>query len=198
MDKPNLIHNIPPSLDNLFQMIWNNQYLEIDQRKGAELKIMIRKIVDQLHFLFGKEAEVIIERLFYFFIKRAKMWLEVEGVKDENIELLVQQINNSIKTGNRLTLEENTIKSILSKVENNDYQLNEALYLIKLFASLIYGKFGSKLLIEEIFLFSLTTYSVVLAEKQRRILLKWILEEGLPSICLGKQTIPIEDFLYTI
>jgi len=174
---------------------WEGQYTQIDMKGDNDFLEASTKLIENILSSF-EEAEKTLLIFFFQLSKRAQMWLEIERPDDKNPDKLMQAVHECITKGRIIKPSEADLLFPPPQERSGDVNIDEASLVLHFLAHSLDPERISD--IAPSFLnFAVTSQGIVIPEQQRRPLLKWCLEEGLPSILSDRQPKNISDYLYS-
>ena len=188
---------IPPALEAVFQACWSRRYIDIDLDGHEDFSMAAQAIVDGFVSSFGEGAERPLLAFFIALSKKAQMWLRLSRPKDKNPARLMKTATHCLTTGHILSAAEADQILPPQEQKSSDINADEAYVALRFLAHSL-DPIQLRALAVPFLEYALTSYAIVIPEGQRRNVLQWCLEEGLPAVWANRKPNDVGEYLYRI
>lgn len=185
--------NLPSSFVLVINECWEGRYKDIDIDGYDDFLDASRKLVES--FLTSFDNKKLLLVFFFELSKYAKLWLDIERPDDENPTKLIQIVNDCISKDLIIKSSEADLVFPPLQKSTGDINIDEA-YLVLYFLAHALDLEHISDFAPSFLNFAITSHGIVIPEQQRRPLLKWCLEEGLPSALSNRTPKDIANYLY--
>lgn len=186
--------NLPSSFASAISECWEGQYLHIDINGRDDFLDASRRLIESFLSSFNDKKKALL--VFFFELsKYAKVWLDMERPNDENPAKLMHAVHECISKD--LVIKSSVADLIFPPPQKRSGNVNiDDAYLVLHFLAHSMDLDRISELAPSFLNFAVTSYGIVIPEQQRRPLLKWCLEEGLPSALSNRTAQNIDVYLY--